>query len=106
MTTAAEWQKNAREAESKLIPEEVWGAIFGDPQLGAQVRTLLLLLGNIDKAKLVGACSWALQEITRLETIGPLFDPSAWNDGTRIENARRYKDILRKLSALRDALPL
>ena len=100
-----DWHRRAREAEASLRLEDFWPAVLADQLLGQQVRIVLGMLAMIDKSQLRGACAHALQQISRLEAIGPLFDPTAWQDGRRFDNAGDVKKLLTLLIDLRDALP-
>jgi hypothetical protein len=100
-----EWAKKAREAEESMGPQDAWRAMLQDDELGSQVQLLLGLLARMPKRKLIGACVSARQNISRLEAMGPLLDPSAWQTGQRFDNARHYSDVLAKLIELRELLP-
>lgn len=100
-----DWHQKAREAEADMGPEDFWPAVLGDRLLGEHVRVVLGMLTMIDKEQLRGACCHSLQQISRLETLGPILDPSAWLSGKRTDNARNVKKMLRLLADLRDVLP-
>jgi hypothetical protein len=51
-----------------------------------------------------GAFQKAAQRIDREASIGPMLDPSAYLDGRRFDNARKYTDILNAANMLQEAI--
>lgn len=85
---------------SEITPNDVW-SVFVGYEYGPVLRVALSMIATIPVETLVKA----IHNIHRVESIGPMMDPSAWFDGVKFHNARQYEAILRTLVSLRQLLP-
>lgn len=81
----------------------VWGSILNDADKGVAVSVALSMLAAHGVTP--EDCQQAIDRIGHETAIGPMFDPTAYLDGTRFANARQYTEILRALSGLLKTMP-
>ena len=79
---------------------DVWSTIVGK-EYGPALQVALQLIAMIPAERLIAS----LNNINRVESIGPYIDPTAWIDGARFRNAGEYKKVLAALATLRQLLP-
>ena len=84
-----------------MTGNDIWSTILGDVAQGICARQAMFCIAQLDKETL----SDAISSIERETSIGPMMNPSAYLDGSRFDNAREYKAILRKLIELRELIP-
>lgn len=82
-------------------PNVVWPALLGDVHHGSAVQSALCMLYQVPSESLTAALGRLEQETT----IGPVIDPSAYQDGRLFENAGAYRQVLEALRTLREAMP-
>ena len=83
-----------------IAPEQIWGAIMQNDREAMSMMMGLSMLILVPEQSMRAAI-----ERIKLETsIGPMTNPSAYQDGTRFENARQYKAVLVAAAELRKAL--
>lgn len=78
----------------------VWSALVGEED-GPLVQAILAGLYRVPEQVLRDA----MRRIQAETAVGPLFDPSAYVDGTRFNNAEKYLEVLDALIRLRRTLP-
>lgn len=85
--------------ERESGPSEFWATFLGEkdgPLCGLAIETL----GNLLTQEKIDA---ALAAIAREESVGPIFNPSAYLDGRRWENALIMRELFITLRHLVDA---
>lgn len=78
--------------------DKVFTTIMGPK--GPLVRSALSILEIIPLEDFQEAVS----KIGRVETVGPLIDPTAWVDGRRFDNAVKWRELLTRLVELKKAM--